>query len=124
MSKKVITVLGEKDPDSLGKVLTHEHLLWDLRCWAHEERGELFEREKIRKPVSLENRGHVVYHPFHYHDNLLQMDIEITIDEVKRFRNAGGGTICDVTPESLGRDPAAQYRVAVATGLLLTTFFQ
>jgi phosphotriesterase-related protein len=117
MSKKVVTVLGERNPESLGIVLTHEHLLWDLRCWAHDEPRELFEREKIKQPVSLENRGHVVYHPFYYHDNLYQTDTDITIDEVNRFRNAGGGTICDVTPESVGRDPAAQYRIAMTTGL-------
>jgi phosphotriesterase-related protein len=117
MGKKAVTVLGEIDPDSLGIVLTHEHLLWDLRCWAHEEPRELLERERIKKPVSLENRGHVVYHPFHYHDNLYQTDIDVTIDEVNRFKRAGGSTICDVTPESLGRDPVAQYRIAVTTGL-------
>jgi phosphotriesterase-related protein len=125
MSKKVITVTGPKDPDSLGITLPHEHLLWDLRCWAHPEPEELSERDRVKRPVSMENRGHVVYHPFHYHDNLHQMDAAVSIGEVKKFRDAGGGTLCDVTPESLGRDPIVQYRIARATGvdIIMSTAF-
>jgi phosphotriesterase-related protein len=63
----------------------------------------------------MENRGHVVYHPFQYHDNLCLSDIDIAIDEVKKFRAVGGNALCDVTTESLGRDPEAQYRISQAT---------
>lgn len=117
MSEKVITVRGSINPESLGVVLPHEHLLWDLRCWAHPEPKELSEKAKVIQPVSLENRGHVVYHPFHYLDNLCLTDIDVAIDEVRKFRDAGGGAICDVTPEGLGRDPAAQLRLSQETGV-------
>jgi phosphotriesterase-related protein len=117
MAKCVITVLGTISPDDLGIVLPHEHLLWDQACWAHDEPQELWEREKTRRPVSLENRGHVVYHSFYYRDNLHQTDLQVAIDEARRFKIAGGGTICDVTTIGLGRDPAALYRLSVETGL-------
>ena len=117
MSEKVVTVLGEISPEELGVVLPHEHLLWDLRCWAHEEPRELFEREKVRRPVTLENRGHVVYHPFHYRDNLQQTDIQVAVEEAVKFGAAGGNTICDVTPPQLGRDPNALRHIARETGL-------
>jgi phosphotriesterase-related protein len=117
MMAKVVTVRGEIDPQSMGVVLPHEHLLWDLRCWAHELPAELAERQRMAEPVRLENRGHVVYHPFHYLDNLRQTDAGIAAEEATRFKLAGGGTICDVTPSMLGRDPAALRRISLATGL-------
>ena len=115
MPEKVTTVSGPINPESLGIVLPHEHLLWDLRCWAHPEPKDISERVKVRAPVSLENRGHVVYHLLHYLDNLCLTDIEVVIDEVKKYRNAGGSTICDVTPYGLGRDPAVQSRISQET---------
>jgi len=71
----------------------------------------------VAQPVSLENRGHVVYHPFHYLDNLCLTDIEVAISEVTQYREAGGSTICDVTPESLGRDPGVQIKISQETGV-------
>ncbi len=117
MKHKVVTVQGEIDPDSVGVALPHEHLLWDLRVWGHEPPTELSERQKMAEPVRLENRGHVVYHPFHYMDNLLQTNVGIAVDEAMRFKLAGGGTICDVTPPMLGRDPPALRRISLDTGL-------
>jgi len=117
MAKKVMTVLGEISPDELGVVLPHEHLLWDQKCWAHEETQELWEREKIRQPVSLENRGHVVYHCFDYLDNLCQTNLYVAISEAEKFRMAGGKTLCDVSTSGLGRDPRALYQISLTTGL-------
>jgi phosphotriesterase-related protein len=114
---KAVTVLGEVSPDSLGVVLPHEHLLWDQKCWGHPAPQELGDREEYSKPVSLANRGKVVYHAFDYYDNLCQTDVEVAIAEAKLFRYAGGGTICDVSSAGLGRDPKALHRIAVDTGL-------
>ncbi len=114
---KAVTVLGEVNPDSLGVVLPHEHLLWDQICWGHLAPQELGDREEFRKPVSLENRGKIVYHCFDYYDNLCQTDVEVAVAEARLFRYAGGGTICDVSSAGLGRDPKALYRIAVDTGL-------
>jgi phosphotriesterase-related protein len=114
---KAVTVLGEVNPDRLGVVLPHEHLLWDQKCWGHPDPQELGDREEFSKPVSLENRGKVVYHCFDYFDNLCQTDVEVAVAEARLFRYAGGGTICDVSSAGLGRDPKALYRIAVDTGL-------
>jgi phosphotriesterase-related protein len=114
---KAVTVLGEVSPDSLGVVLPHEHLLWDQKCWGHPAPQELGEREEYSRPVSLKNRGKVIYHAFDYYDNLCQTDVEVAIAEAKLFRYAGGGTICDMSSAGLGRDSRALYRIAVDTGL-------
>jgi phosphotriesterase-related protein len=114
---KAVTVLGEVNPEQLGVVLPHEHLLWDQQCWGHSPPQELGDREAFSRPVSLENRGRVIYHAFDYADNLFQTSVEVAVAEAKLFRYAGGGTICDVSSAGLGRDPKALYRIAVETGL-------
>ena len=44
-------------------------------------------------------------------------DETIAIEEVARFKAAGGGTICDPTNIGLKRDPAALARISAATGV-------
>lgn len=44
-------------------------------------------------------------------------DERIAIDEVRLFKAAGGGTICDPTNIGLKRDPAALARISAATGV-------
>ena len=117
MGKKAVTVLGDIPADDLGVVLPHEHLLWDQECWAHPEPQELDLREQYRQPVMLENRGQVVYHAFDYRDNLCQTDIAVAIEEARKFKLAGGGTLCEVSSAGLGRDPMALRRIAIETGL-------
>jgi phosphotriesterase-related protein len=114
---KAVTVLGEVSPEKLGVVLPHEHLLWDQKCWGHLEPMELGERDEFRKPVSLENRGRVVYHAFDYYDNLFQTDADVAIAELKLFRDAGGGTLCELSSAGLGRDPKALRRIAAESGV-------
>jgi len=112
-----MTVFGEIKPDDLGIVLPHEHFLWDQKCWSRPEPRELWQREVFRQKVSLGNRGKVIYHTFDYPDNLVQTDMNVVIEEAMKFRLAGGKTICDVTPQSLGRDPLALKEIAISTGL-------
>ena len=117
MAQRVVTVRGEIPPDSIGRSLVHEHLLWDASMWARPLPQELAERERCLQPVRLDNRGHVVYHNFFYPDNLVQKDVGVAVDECRRFRLAGGSTICDVSNIGIGRDPDALYRISVETGV-------
>jgi len=117
MPERVVTVKGEVSPATLGITLSHEHLLWDASMWAREAPQELGERERFGRPVSMGNRGHIVYHNFFYPDNLVQMDAGIAVEEALKFRLAGGSTICDVSNIGIGRDPEALFRISVETGL-------
>lgn len=45
------------------------------------------------------------------------LDVDLAADECRRFREAGGGTICDVTPLGLGRDLAALRAVSELSGV-------
>jgi len=45
------------------------------------------------------------------------VDVELVARELARFRAAGGGTVCDVTPINVGRDPAALQEVSRRSGV-------
>jgi phosphotriesterase-related protein len=49
-------------------------------------------------------------------DHLLK-DVELVIEEVKYFRNAGGSTVVELSNLGLGRDPIGLQRIANETGL-------
>ena len=45
------------------------------------------------------------------------VDVDLVAGELARFGAAGGGTICDVTPMNVGRDPAALQEVSRRSGV-------
>jgi len=47
-------------------------------------------------------------------------DEAVATDEVRRFASAGGGTLVDMTPIGIGRDPSALRRISVNTGVHVT----
>jgi predicted metal-dependent phosphotriesterase family hydrolase len=85
---RVQSVLGDIRPEQLGVVLPHEHT--GIALWHIADRWDYWE---------------------------LTPDDEVIIPELARFRDAGGGTLVDVTPRSVGRDPARLARYARQTGL-------
>jgi predicted metal-dependent phosphotriesterase family hydrolase len=83
-----ITTGGPIDPASLGVTLPHEHTAISL--WHIPDRWDYWE---------------------------LTRDEPLIVEELGRFRAAGGGTIVDLTLPGVGRDPGWLGRVATATGL-------
>ena len=109
----VQTVLGPVGPTELGITLIHEHLIVDLRCyWSPSDDPKI-----AFAPLTLENRGRVLAQPFAVRSNLLIDEPEIVADELRLYRNAGGTTIVDLTPDGIGRDPVALKWLAEVTGL-------
>jgi len=45
------------------------------------------------------------------------LDVDLVVEELSIFRQAGGRTICDVTPLSVGRDPRALREVSQKSGV-------
>jgi len=86
----VQTVLGPVDPGDLGFTLPHEHT--QIALWHIPNRWDYWE---------------------------LTADEPVITAELARYREAGGGTLVDVTPAGMGRDPAWLVRLARATGLHL-----
>jgi predicted metal-dependent phosphotriesterase family hydrolase len=87
---RVQTVLGDVAPEALGFTLSHEHT--GIALWHVPNRWDYWE---------------------------LTPDDEIVVPELIRFREAGGGTLVDVTPKGVGRDPARLVRYARAAGLTI-----
>jgi phosphotriesterase-related protein len=75
--------------------------------------------------VPIENLGVVLPHEHVIHritihsgkaDNTM-VDVELLAEELRLFKAAGGGTICDVTPVNVGRDPEALREVSRLSGV-------
>jgi phosphotriesterase-related protein len=113
---KVQTVLGLVDPGSLGITLAHEHIMADLSVWFNEP-TEASEKQMAHEPITMDTLWWIKTHIMNHADNVRLDDEELMIKEVLMFRNAGGGTIVDLTNIGLARDPLALARISRATGL-------
>ena len=110
------TVLGSVDPSKLGVTLTHEHLLIDLSVVFVKPSNEV-DRSLSDEPVSLHNLGWMRFNWSSNKDNLVQNDVKLAIREAGRFREAGGGTLVDVTSVGIHRNPKALVEISRATGV-------
>ena len=90
MQGKVMTVLGPIEPDALGITLTHEHLLSDLRVWCEEPEDEE-QQAFMHAPVEMATLGAIRREPFGNLDNCVLDDTSLAIEELRRFKTAGGG---------------------------------
>jgi phosphotriesterase-related protein len=116
LKSKVITVLGEVDPDSLGTVLSHEHVLADMTAYFVEPQAAT-DRRMAHAPVCPEIMYWVHTHLMGNRDDLLMNDETLAIQELLRFKNAGGDTVVELSCIGLGRDPLGLQRISRATGL-------
>jgi predicted metal-dependent phosphotriesterase family hydrolase len=85
---RVQTVRGPIEPGDLGWTLPHEHTA--IALWHVASRWDYWE---------------------------LRRDEAGIVEELGHFREAGGGTIVDLTLPGVGRDPSWLVRVSEATGL-------
>jgi phosphotriesterase-related protein len=90
----VMTVCGAIDAGELGFTLPHEHIFIDLTAWPG---GRTVAGEDA--VIDSERHG------------------QLMVEELSRFRAAGGRSIVDVTVKNMGGDPLALRRVSEATGL-------
>lgn len=84
----VRTLLGDIDPDEMGVTYSHEHIVCRPPYW--QEKGE---------------------------DDLLLDDPAKSLEDVKRFVQAGGKTIVDATCHDYGRDVPAVAEIARQAGI-------
>jgi len=112
LSGRVQTVLGTIDPKALGATLSHEHVLWDASF--------LFEKsveELGHMPIRIENLDWLKRNGNGSIDNLKQVDEGIAVEELNRYKQAGGDTMVDMSNLGLHRDPEGLARVSRATGV-------
>jgi|TARA_Y100000310_G_scaffold312339_1_gene359548 phosphotriesterase-related protein len=116
---KVRTVLGDVDPQTIGRTMMHEHLLIGFMRWRREA-GTLEWRgnpdPRAGEPITLANRYWVSFYGRHPDEYRLD-DEETAIAEAERFKSAGGATIVDVSNPDLTRQAEALQRISRTTGL-------
>jgi phosphotriesterase-related protein len=113
-----MTVRGPVPAAALGLVLPHEHLLCDLRARWHPpppERPDLW--RLVDADPRPQDRGPLAGDPYVCRPNLLLDDPALMAAELEAFRDAGGGTVVELTTLGLGPRPAELPRIAAASGV-------
>ncbi|KID29739.1 putative metal-dependent hydrolase with the TIM-barrel fold [Prauserella sp. Am3] len=112
----VRTVTGTVPSSELGLTLTHEHLHNDVRravtppsdpdlAWLRDA------------DTSADIAWLLREHPYSCLDHCTLDDPRPVADDLAAFAAAGGGTVVDVTPPGLGRDPRVLRRLSEQTGV-------
>lgn len=132
---KVQTVLGPVEPEEIGFTLPHEHLLCDLfkrsavaedmqqylGGWLPPEliTGEPTTRQRAmwKQEITLANRAQSYRDWMHYGPSIGLNSVEDAVEEVKTFREVGGGCIVEVSAIGMGRDPHGYRRISMETGV-------
>jgi phosphotriesterase-related protein len=116
---KAMTVLGPVDPEDLGTTMMHEHLFIDPGPTPVYFRfpDDPSERKIAMQPLTLDNLGWARFNYLNHWDLNVIDDEDIVTEEVMRYKYAGGRTLVDVSPISLGRTHLGVKRVAMRTGV-------
>ncbi len=110
------TVLGPVPPSELGPTTTHEHLYIDF-SFMYRPARDVPSEKLTDAPITLENLGWIRRNYYSNQFNLTLMDPETTINELKLYRNAGGGGIVETTTIGIGRNPGALARISRESGV-------
>ncbi len=107
----VMTVSGPVEPEALGSVLMHEHLLCDLTAPARRGSGE------PEVEITLENHFDVNYSPGEHLGNHRLHDRDLAVRECELFRKSGGGTIVEMTTGGIGPDLDGLVEISRRSGV-------
>lgn len=111
--RTVQTVLGPIDPSELGVTLAHEHLWMDSRpllaVHAYRATGD----GAWDVAAAAEARWNPGSHP----DNYRLTDVAAAVEELEPYVRAGGRSLVELTPASLGRDPRRVREISARAGV-------
>jgi phosphotriesterase-related protein len=109
----VHTVSGPIDPADLGVTLAHEHLWMDSSPLLAVHGYRATDVGSWDSAAAAEARWHPGSHP----DNYRLTDVDAVVEELVPFVRAGGRSIVELTPASLGRDPLRVREIAERSGV-------
>lgn len=119
---KIVTVTGPIEPSELGQTMIHEHIFVDLQPWWRAPEPRFSYREvAIQAPVSMNILGILRRDPYANKTNLILDEPDVAIEELLRYRRAGGGSIVEVTSVGLGGRRQALPEVANASGIRIVS---
>lgn len=107
------TVLGEIEPPELGVTSAHEHLwmdatpLLDVHGYRATDPG----------PWTMAAAAEARWNPGSHADNYRLTDVDAAVEELAPFVRAGGRSIVELTPPSLGRDPRRVREISHRAGV-------
>lgn len=126
-SGKIMSVLGLIEPDAIGPTLMHEHIFIDFSLpldapdrWPLAWRQIPQTEDEIavwQEKLTVENRSLMLRHVFMNRDSLILEDHGQALAEVSLYKQEGGGTIVELTPIGLGREPVKLKRLAEESGV-------
>ena len=112
----VQTVLGPVHPSELGATTTHEHLYADFSFMYHPAQDSP-SPELADGPITLENLGWIRRNYYSNRSNLQLLEVDTAIEEVRKYREVGGGAIVDATTAGIGRNPNALAKISRESGV-------
>ena len=98
-----MTVNGLVNREDLGFITPHEHLLIDITN-QFQPFDAITDRVRSMEKVQLSNLDAIRRNPYAVKDNLALNEPDVAIEEITRFKKAGGKTVVDVTLIGIGRD--------------------
>ncbi|ODM99152.1 Phosphotriesterase-related protein, partial [Orchesella cincta] len=122
MPLAVTSVTGPVNVDSLGAILTHEHLHMQFDCALQMPPKGLKYPSEPKETFALHNLGVLRQYPYSskYNTKLDDADSRaIMLDEVLRYKSAGGGTIVENTVEGIGRNLGVLKQLSVDSGVTI-----
>jgi phosphotriesterase-related protein len=126
---KVETARGPIAPEELGVTLPHEHVLIDLTASHLSSAFDSRKATLLDAPVDMEILGELRRSFTASKDNLKLSDVNLAIDELRIFKDAGGMSLVDVTAaysEPAQRSPQVMKEIAEKADLnivLATGFY-
>lgn len=107
----VMTVLGPIPAGTLGRTLSHEHLYMDAPSLT----------PALGTPASVElapeQLAKIRWDPGAVPENVRFTNIDLVLDELAAFIEAGGRTIVDLTPVGFGRSPERLVEISERSGI-------
>ena len=116
----IMTLNGPIDRNEAGIIAPHEHVFIDITNQAPAQYA-ISKRRLSRDTVNITNLDRLSRNPYFVLDNLRLDEEDVAVEELFHFRAAGGTTMVDATPVSIGRDPEALNRVGIKSGVKLVT---
>ncbi|XP_071451964.1 phosphotriesterase-related protein [Hetaerina americana] len=104
MVAKIQTVLGEIQPDKLGRTLTHEHLFLDFHGFYTPPPPHL--ENRFNGPIKLQNLGFIRQYPYSSKYNLAfydQYTHNALYNDLEEYLKSGGSSIVENSSHGLGR---------------------
>jgi phosphotriesterase-related protein len=116
-----MSVTGLVNVSELGRTLMHEHLLVDFAAGlelsgsGHQHADD----DKWMQPLTASNYYEMRWSPFEYFHAMGLRSADQAVEGLRLFTAHGGGTVVEVTPIGVGRDPEGLRSLSEVSGVTI-----